>query len=145
MRPLGRCGAFGNEFHGEMPRSRWQITKLDVLCARAIGYPLRATSAFAPLQIQTEALPGGAVGREYAEQARATGGVPFYHWEVTAGALPDGLTLNSFSGAIRGTPVKAGLFEFTLRVRDYDEKAPGQGRRLQVEIRSNSATGPGGR
>jgi hypothetical protein len=143
--PASRCGAFGNEYHSEMPRFRWQITKLDLLCARAIGYPLRATSVFAPLQIQTEALPGGAVGREYAEKARATGGVPFYHWEVTAGSFPDGLKLNSFSGAISGTPVKAGLFEFTLRVRDYDEKAPGQSQKLRVEIRNDSATGTGGR
>jgi hypothetical protein len=142
--PASRRGAFGNEYDSEMPRFRWQITKLDLLCARAIGYPLRATSALAPLQLQTEALPAGAVGREYAEKARATGGVPFYHWEVTDGALPDGLKLNSFSGAIRGTPIKAGLFEFTLRVRDYDEKGPGQSRRLRVEIRGESATGPVG-
>ena len=124
-----------------MPRCRWQITKLDLLCARAVGFPLRATSAFAPLQVQTESLPGGAVGREYAEQARATGGVPFYHWEVTDGSLPDGLKLNSFSGALRGTPAKAGVFAFTLRVRDYDEKGPGQSRKLRVEIRGDSATG----
>jgi hypothetical protein len=103
---------------------------------------LRATSAFAPLQIQTDSLPDGTVGTEYVEKIRATGGVPFYHWEVSTGSLPAGLKLNSFSGAISGTPVTAGRFEFTLRVRDYDEKAPGQTRTLRVEIRSEPATGP---
>jgi len=132
--PASRRGALGNEYHGDMPRCRWQVTRLDLLCARAIGYPLRETSAFAPLLLQTEELPGGAVGERYAEKVRATGGIPFYEWEVTAASLPDGLKLDSFSGAISGTPVKAGVFEFIVRVRDYDEKAPGQSREFRLEI-----------
>jgi hypothetical protein len=44
--PASLHGAFGNEYHGRMPRGRWLITKLDLLCARAIGYELRETSAF---------------------------------------------------------------------------------------------------
>ncbi len=31
--PASRCGAFGNEYHGDVPFFRWQITKLDLLCA----------------------------------------------------------------------------------------------------------------
>jgi hypothetical protein len=41
-------GAFGNEYHGQMPGGRWLITKLDLLYAQAIGYELRGTSAFKP-------------------------------------------------------------------------------------------------
>jgi len=44
--PASLHGAFGNEYHGRMPRGRWLITKLDLLCARSIGYELRETSAF---------------------------------------------------------------------------------------------------
>jgi hypothetical protein len=44
--PASLHGAFGNEYHGKMPRGRWLITKLDLLCAQAIGYDLRETSAF---------------------------------------------------------------------------------------------------
>jgi hypothetical protein len=44
--PASLHGAFGNEYHGRMPRGRWLITKLDLLCARVIGYELRETSAF---------------------------------------------------------------------------------------------------
>jgi len=44
--PASLHGAFGNEYHGRMPRGRWLITKLDLLCARAIGYELRETSTF---------------------------------------------------------------------------------------------------
>ena len=44
--PASLHGAFGNEYHCRMPRGCWLITKLDLLCARAIGYELRETSAF---------------------------------------------------------------------------------------------------
>ncbi len=44
--PASLHGAFGNEYHGRMPRGRWLITKLDLLCACAIGYELCETSAF---------------------------------------------------------------------------------------------------
>jgi hypothetical protein len=132
--PASRRGAFGNEYHGDMPRCRWQITKLDLLCARAVGYPLRETSAFAPRRIESDALPGGVVGKAYAQTLRATGGIPFYNWEVAAGSLPTGLKLDSFSGAITGTPAQAGVFEFTIRVRDYEENVPGKCRKLRVEI-----------
>ena len=37
--PASRRGAFGHEYHGEMPHGRWLITKLDLLCARAVGFP----------------------------------------------------------------------------------------------------------
>jgi hypothetical protein len=132
--PASRRGAFGYEYHGDMPQCRWLITKLDLLCARAVGYPLRPTSAFEPLRLRTEALPGGAVGRRYEAKLEATGGIPFYNWEVTAGAIPAGLALDPFRGVIRGTPSRPGAFEFTVRVRDYDERAPGQSRELRVDV-----------
>jgi len=133
--PASRRGAYGNEYYGDMPYCRWQITKLDLLVAKAIGWQLRATSAFAPLQLQTEALPAGAIGKGYAANLTASGGVPFYFWQVTAGALPTGLKLDSFSGAITGVPTKTGVFDLTIRVRDYDEKAPGRTQTLLLEIR----------
>jgi len=92
------------------------ITKLDLLCARTIGFPLRETSACAGLRLQTEELPGGAVGSQYATTVQVTGGIPFYEWKITAGSLPPGLKLDSFSGGISGAPIKPGVFEFTIRV-----------------------------
>jgi hypothetical protein len=133
--PISRRGAFGNEFHGDMPLCRWQITKLDLLCAKAIGYPVRATSAFAPLQLLTKTLREGVLGKKYEEKIRAAGGIPFYNWELTEGLLPPGLQLDSFSGAITGIPAKVGVFDFTVRVRDYDEKTRGLSRKLRLEMR----------
>jgi hypothetical protein len=136
--PASRRGIFGNEFHGDMPLMRWQITKLDLLCAQAIGYPLRMTSAFVPVTLKTDALPGGTVGTKYEARLRVTGGIPFYNWEVTSGSLPAGLRLNSFTGWITGTPTKIGVSDFTISVRDYDEKAATKSVGLRLEIGSKS-------
>src|SRR5262249_22996622 len=45
----------------------------------------------------------------------ATGAKPF---AVPSGALPTGLTLNSASGAITGTPTSANAFTFTITATD---------------------------
>ena len=37
---------------------------------------------------------------------------------MTAGALPGGLSLNSTTGAITGTPAAGGAFAFTIRAID---------------------------
>ena len=132
--PASLRGAFGNEYHGRMPKGRWLITKLDLLCARAIGYPLRATSAFATLSVTTEDLPAGVASAPYSARIRAAGGIPAYQWEVVHGALPGGLTLDSFSGEIRGIPDEPGTFGFTVRVRDSDEREPGTKRAFRIEI-----------
>lgn len=86
--PASLRGAFGNEFHGRVPLGRWLITKLDLLCAQALGYPLRRTSAFEPLALVSRTLPRATTATAYSAKLRASGGIPFYHWEVVAGALP---------------------------------------------------------
>ena len=132
--PTSQRGAFGNEYHGRTPQGRWLITKLDLLCAQAIGYRLRDTSAFAPLALRTLTLPEGVAAVPYTATLHAAGGIPFYYWQVVEGSLPDGLALDSFTGELRGTPKRSGAFEFTVRVRDYDETGPGQVRRLRLEV-----------
>jgi hypothetical protein len=48
-----------------------------------------------------------------------SGGVyPFVEYEVTAGALPDGLTLDPTSGFITGTPTTEDTYSFTIAVTD---------------------------
>lgn len=42
-----------------------------------------------------------------------------YVWTLTAGALPDGLTLNECSGVISGTPTAVGSYAFTVKATDY--------------------------
>ena len=129
-----RKGAFGYEYFGDMPRRRWLFTKLDLLCGQAIGYKMRATSAFIPLRLISTTVPDGAVSVLYSQPTTAHGGIPFYNWEITAGALPPGLSLNPFTGQISGTPAQSGTFNFTLRLRDYRENASGVSRSFTFHV-----------
>lgn len=67
-------------------------------------------------------LPNGAVGSPYNLQFGATGSPPF-RWTVVAGALPGGLTLNTSTGLLSGTPTTAGASQFTLQVSDSTQSA----------------------
>ena len=79
-------------------------------------------------------MPAGKVRAPYATQLRAAGRIPFYHWDVIAGALPEGLVLDSFTGEIAGKPSKPGIYGFTVRVRDYVEKGTGVTRRFRIQV-----------
>ncbi|MFO1313015.1 MAG: IPTL-CTERM sorting domain-containing protein [Burkholderiales bacterium] len=91
--------------------------------------PVNASKVFsltinppAPLSIATASpLPGGVVGNAYSQTFAATGGLPPYgNWQVIAGSLPPGLSLNPSTGALTGTPTtSAGSpFNFTVQVTD---------------------------
>ncbi len=69
----------------------------------------------------------GQVGVAYSSALSATGGAPPYTFSITAGSLPAGLTLNSTTGAITGTPTTAGTFNFTAQAVDTTGKAAGTG------------------
>jgi hypothetical protein len=65
-------------------------------------FSLTITSAL--LSVTTTTLPNGVVGLSYAQTLAAAGGTAPYTWHLTAGTLPSGLTLNSITGGISGTP-----------------------------------------
>ncbi|MBI4714843.1 MAG: putative Ig domain-containing protein [Nitrospirae bacterium] len=48
----------------------------------------------------------------------ATGGVAPYTWSVLSGNLPPGLSLDTQTGTVSGTPAAPGLYTFTLQVTD---------------------------
>jgi hypothetical protein len=63
-------------------------------------------------------LPDGVVGTPYSQTLVGSGGQTPYTWAVTSGALPAGLTLNSSSGTITGTPTANGASTFTVRLSE---------------------------
>ncbi len=60
----------------------------------------------------------GTVGTVYASNLQVTGGTPAYTFSIISGSLPSGLTLNTATGTISGTPTTAGTFTFTAKVVD---------------------------
>lgn len=118
--PASGFGAFGNEYAatGTMPYRRWIITKLDLLAAQAIGYPLRTgLSPFFELSLDAPALPQGKVGAAYHARLAPQGGVPPYGFFLD-GQLPAGLYLDALSGELTGAPTAAGKTSFAVRVED---------------------------
>jgi len=58
------------------------------------------------------------VGVAYNSSFVATGGVAPYTFSISVGALPPGLSLNTSTGAVTGTPTAAGTYNFTGQVVD---------------------------
>jgi hypothetical protein len=67
-----------------------------------------------PVVITTASLPAGTVGSAYSQTLAATSGSGTRVWAVSAGSLPAGLSLNSSSGLISGTPTTAATSNFTV-------------------------------
>jgi len=70
------------------------------------------------VSVQPDASVEAVKGSSFNYHPTASGGVGPYNWSITAGALPGGLTLNSTTGAITGTPNVSGTFNVEITVRD---------------------------
>jgi putative Ig domain-containing protein len=68
--------------------------------------------------ITTTVLPSGSQVQAYSATLAATGGTLPYNWSIISGSLPPGLSLNSSTGVISGTPTAGGFFAFTVQVTD---------------------------
>ncbi|BCA55593.1 hypothetical protein W02_27330 [Nitrospira sp. KM1] len=76
------------------------------------------------LQISTDSLPRGTAGQNYSAQLVAIGGTGGYTWGLSNSSppLPSGLSLNTSSGLISGTPSTAS--DQTLVVTVTDQTLP---------------------
>ena len=72
------------------------------------------------LSIDTESLPSAPLNFPYSETL-LPGGRNALTWSVTVGSLPTGLSLNTATGEITGTPTELGIFDFTVQVVSADE------------------------
>jgi large repetitive protein len=78
----------------------------------AVRQPVSVKSPFASVRAE--------VGIRFAATATATGGTGAYTWTLASGALPSGLVLNAASGAVLGSPQRAGDFAFALTATDAE-------------------------
>jgi putative Ig domain-containing protein len=102
------------------------VVLLSVACARPNNTVQVAPPTASPSPTPTTPVAltatapfhGGEVGVAYAPVAlSANGGVQPYTWSISAGALPNGLTLGP-DGTVSGNPTTAGNFGFTVQVAD---------------------------
>lgn len=100
-------------YHGGEDDWWWAIDNIVVNCTPALcnvcGCPI--------LNLDPPALPDGTAGIAYSQVITVTAGAPPYTFQVTAGALPPGLTLDP-DGHLSGTPVLTGLYSFTVSAVD---------------------------
>jgi hypothetical protein len=86
------------------------------------------------LVITTASLANGIPGAPYSTNLTASGGTTPYTWSIISGSLPPGLTLNTNSGAITGTPTSTGIFSFTVQVSDVSIPAQTTTKPLSITI-----------
>jgi hypothetical protein len=84
-------------------QSATKATSLTIVAGPALSFP---------------APPSGQIGSAYSDTLTVSGGLSPYTWSVSAGSLPAGITLNSSTGVLSGTPTAAGSFSFTVKVTD---------------------------
>jgi large repetitive protein len=70
------------------------------------------------LAVAATRLPAARVGRIYRGRPAAVGGVNPRRWKLLRGRLPAGVALERETGALRGTPRRAGTFRLSLQVTD---------------------------
>ena len=100
---------------------------------------LLLTIAPAALGITTASLPGGQVGVAYSTTLVASGGTTPYSWSLTSGSLPAGLSLNSSTGAITGTPTTA-VSSAPLTFQVQDSSSPKQTKTANLTLTIAPAT-----
>ncbi len=94
------------------------------------------------LTIPTFSPPAGTVGVGYAYTLTASGGKAPYTFLVSAGSLPAGLTLNSATGVVSGTPTTTGNSTFTVKVTDSSSPVETVTAGISIII-SSAPSGPG--
>src|ERR1700730_17171440 len=95
------------------------------------------------LAVTTTSLPGGTVGSAYSSAVAASGGSTPYTY--SAGNLPSGLSINSGTGTITGTPAQnsAGTWSATVKVTDSTQpSSQSAAARLSIKISAAPPTAP---
>jgi hypothetical protein len=84
------------------------------------------------------ALTGATAGSAYTASVTASGGTAPYRYEVSAGTLPAGLSLNTSTGAITGTPSAAGSASFTITATDSNSVSGSAAYTLAVSVAAST-------
>jgi predicted outer membrane repeat protein len=83
----------------------------------ALSVPFAFDVVCPTISLSPNPLPAAAIGVTYSQALTANGGQPNYSFSVTAGGLPDGLSLST-GGLLSGAPTANGVFTFTITATD---------------------------
>lgn len=90
-------------------------------------------------RIITDSLPDARAETAYKVSLAAVGGVEPYEWMVPSGRLPEGMSLDSKTGALHGSPSEEGTYRFVLQVSDdTDEQTQIVKQSLVMRVRKPS-------
>ena len=84
------------------------------VATRALSILIRTDA----VTITTTSLPNGRVGVAYSQAVSIINGTPLFLWSISAGVLPDGLSIDGNTGEIGGLPTTQGPSSFTVQVTD---------------------------
>ena len=98
----------------------WTFTPTDTTLYNVVTGTVNVVANPAALAINGGTLNQATQGVPYEYQLGTVtkGGVLPYTWSVSSGALPAGITLNSTTGYLAGTPTAAGTYSFSIMVTD---------------------------
>jgi uncharacterized protein (TIGR03437 family) len=89
--------------------------RTGVITVNGITHTVTQQTTCPALTLTPAALPNGTAGQAYNQTLAQTGVPSPPAWSVSSGVLPPGLALNATTGALLGTPTRAGTFSFTIR------------------------------
>ena len=95
---------------------------------------ITASTTPTTLTINSSSLPSGTIGSAYSTALQSSGGTAPYAWSFISGNLPAGLSLNTSTGLISGTPTAVGTASFSVAVADSSSPAQSKSVTLSIVI-----------
>jgi Putative Ig domain len=110
--------------------------RITIMATATVDLSILVSPAAEQIVIDASGVPDTAeVGVAYSGVLEASGGVSPYTWAVTAGSLPDGLTLDPNAGTITGTPAADSVGDDSFSVTATDSS--GASASLKVKTPAN--------
>jgi hypothetical protein len=106
----GRLQTLGTYRFAFTANERWGSTDTAEFKITVVPATAPAITSAAPAE--------GRAGTQYEHRFTSEGGALPVRWSLASGALPEGVALDATSGMLRGLPIQAGTFNFTLTVSD---------------------------